>query len=91
MKNMRQIKCYDVVFQVITALTVQNMNLKAKFLQHESFFSFSLKCFDFNCTPRKDTTIYIVWNHLYSSKKFNFEENCLSSITFKEIMRFRNL
>ena len=57
LKNMLQIKSYDDMFQAIRALTVQNI-LKIrissqKFLQNESFFRFSLKCFDSNCTPKK--------------------------------------
>ena len=56
---MRQIKSYDDTFQAVRALTVQKI-LKIrissqKFLQNESFFSSSLKCFDLNCTPGKDT------------------------------------
>ena len=56
-------KSYDDMFQAIRALTVQKILniriLSKKFLQNESFFSFSLKCFDLNCTPRKGKTIYI--------------------------------
>ena len=52
LKNMRQIKSYDDMFQAIRALTVQKILkiriLSQKFLQNESFFSFSLKCFDLN-------------------------------------------
>ena len=74
LKNMRQIKSYDDMFPAIRALTVQKnskKNLKSKFLQNESFFSFSLKCLDLNCNPKKDTTIYIAWHHSYSSKHLN--------------------
>ena len=74
LKNMWQIKSYDDMFQAIKALTVRKILkiriVSKKFLQNESFFSFSLKCFDLNCTPRKDTTIYNVWHHSYSSKHF---------------------
>ena len=61
LKNMRQIKSYDDMFQAIRALTVEKILkiifLSKKFLQNESFLSFSLKCFDLSCTPGKDTTI----------------------------------
>ena len=72
--NMRQIKSYGDMFQTIRALTVQNILkiriLSQKFFQNESFLPFCLKCFDLNCTSRKDTTIYIAWHHWYSSKHF---------------------
>ena len=60
--------------------------LSKKFFQNESFYSFSLKCFDLNFTPSKDTLAmyiapYITKHHLYS---FYFEENCLSSIKFED-------
>ena len=55
LKNMRQIKCYDDMFQAMKALTVQKILkiriLSKKFLQNESFISFSLKYFDLNCPP----------------------------------------
>ena len=64
LKNMRQINSYDDMFQAIRALTVQRILkiriLSQKFLQNESFSSFSLKCFDLNCTPRIDTAIQLV-------------------------------
>ena len=67
LKNMPRIKSYDDMFQAVRALTVQKILkiriLSQKFLQNESFFSFSLKCFDLNCTPRKDRTIYLAWHH----------------------------
>ena len=48
-KNMQQIKSFDDIFQAIRALTIQKILkmriLSQKFLQNESFFSFSLKCF----------------------------------------------
>ena len=52
LKNTPQIKSYDDMFQAIRALTVQNI-LKIrissqKFLESESFSSFSPKCFDLN-------------------------------------------
>ena len=47
LKNMRQIKSYDDMFQAISALTVQKILkiriLSKKFLQNEGFFSFSLR------------------------------------------------
>ena len=63
------------MLQAIRALTVQKI-LKIrissqKFLQNESFFSFSLKYFDLNCALRKDTTIKSHGTyHSYSSKHF---------------------
>ena len=74
LKNMRQIKSYDDMIHAIRALSVQNILkiriLNRKFLQNESFFSFSVECFDLNCTQRKDRTIHIVWHHSYSSRRF---------------------
>ena len=74
LKNMRQIKSYDDIFQAIKGLTVQKLLkiiiLIQKLLQNKSFLSFSLKCFDLNCTPRKETAIYIAWQYSYSSKHF---------------------
>ena len=74
LKNMLQIKSYDGMFQAMSAMTVkknsQNKNLKSKLLQNKSFFSFSLKCLDLNCTPKKDTAIYIAWYYSYISKHF---------------------
>ena len=71
---MWQMKSYDDVFEVIKALTVQKILkiriLSQRFFQNERFFSFSLKYFGSNCTPRKDTTIYIACGHSYSSKHF---------------------
>ena len=50
LKNIRQIKSYNDMFQAIRALTAQKILkiriLSKKFLQNESFISFSLKCFD---------------------------------------------
>ena len=50
-------KSYHDMFQAIRALTVQKILkiriLSQKFFKNESFFSFSLKGFDLNCTPRK--------------------------------------
>ena len=71
---MRQIKSYADMFQAIRGVTIQKI-LKIrissqKFLQNESFLRFSLKRFDLNCIPRKDTTIKIAWHHSYSSKHF---------------------
>ena len=47
LKNMQQIKSYDELVQAIMALTVQKTLkisiIHKKFLQYESFFSFSLK------------------------------------------------
>ena len=67
-------KSYDGMSQTIRALTVQKLLktriLSQKFLQNESFFLFSLKWFDLDYTPRKDTAIYIAWYHWYSSKHF---------------------
>ena len=44
LKNMRQMRSYDDMFQAIRALTVQKILkirvLRQKFLQNESFFSF---------------------------------------------------
>ena len=78
LKNMRQIKSYGDMFQAIRALNVQTILkiriLSQQFLQSESFFSCSLKCFDLNCTPRKATTMYIAWHHSYSSKHFILKE-----------------
>ena len=75
LKNMRQIKSYDDMFQAIRALTVQKILkiriLSQKFFENESFFSFSVKCFDIKgIIPRKDTTIHIAWYHSYNSKHF---------------------
>ena len=71
-KNMRQIKSYDDMFQVIRALTVKKIrklrNLESEYFQNDSFFLFSLKCFGLDFTPRKDTTIHIPWHHSYISK-----------------------
>ena len=54
LKNMRQIKSYDDRFQAIRALTIEKILkigiLSQKFSQNESFFSFSFKCCDLNCT-----------------------------------------
>ena len=54
------IKSYDDMFQAIRALTVQKIFkikiLSQNFLQNETLFSFSVKCFDSKCTPRKNTT-----------------------------------
>ena len=74
LKNMGQIKSYADMFDAIRGLTVRKI-LKIrissqKLLKNESFFSFSLKRFDLNCIPRKDTTTKIAWHHLYSSKQF---------------------
>ena len=67
LKNMRQMKSYDEMFQAIKALTVhvilKTIILSEEFLQSESIFSFPLKCFDLNCTPRIDTTVYIAEHH----------------------------
>ena len=45
------------MFQSIRALTVQKILkmiiLSQKFLQNQSFFSFSLKRLELNCTPKK--------------------------------------
>ena len=64
LKNMRQIKSYDGMFQAIKALTAHKILkiriLSQKFLQNESFFSFYFKFFDLRCTSRIDTAIYIV-------------------------------
>ena len=49
---------------------------------------FSLNCFDSTCNSRIDTTIYNIQHHSYSSKLFFPEENCPSSVKFKEIMIF---
>ena len=92
---MQQMTSYDDMFQALRVLTVKKILkiriLSKKFLQNESFFSFSLKCFDFNCTPRKDTTIYNCMPSFVQLSTFHFEENCLSSIKFIEIIRFRKL
>ena len=73
-KNIRQIKSYADMFQATSGLTIQKI-LKIrissqKSFQNESFFSFSLKRFDLNYIPRKNTTIKIAWYHSYSSKHF---------------------
>ena len=73
-KNMRQMKSYADMFQAIKGFTVQKI-LKIrisskKFLQNESFFSFSLKRFDLNRIPRKDTSRKIALHYLYSSRHF---------------------
>ena len=56
-------------------LTVQKILkigiLSQNFLQNERF---PLKCFDLNCNPRKDITIYIAYHHSYSSKNFISKE-----------------
>ena len=62
------------MFQAMRGLTIKKI-LKIrissqKFLQNESSFSLSLKRFDLNCIPTKDTTIEIAWHHSYSSKHF---------------------
>ena len=75
-------KSYDGMFQAIRALTIQKILkiriLCHKFFQNEGLFLFSLKFFDLNCAPRKDTTIHIAWHHLYSSKHFVYKKiTCL--------------
>ena len=86
-------KLYDM-FQAIRALSVQKILkiriLRCKFLQNESFFSFSLKCFDFDCTPRKDTTMCITWHHSYSSKHCILKKVACVLLN-SEIMRLCNL
>ena len=67
----------------------QNKNIKSKFFQNESFFSFSLKCFDLNCIPRKNTIIDIAQHHSYSSKHSISKKIVCLLLKFKEIMRFR--
>ena len=95
LKNMGHIKSYDDMFQIIRALTVQKILkkriLSQKFLQNEIFPSFSLKCFDLQCTPRKDTTLYFRIPLFVKLQTFYFEENCLSFVKLKEIMKFRTL
>ena len=60
---MWQIKSYGDMFQAIRALTVQKILkiriFSPKLLQNGSCFSFAVKCFDSNYTPRKITFIYI--------------------------------
>ena len=67
LKNVRQIKSYADMFQAIRGLTVQKIRKirisGQKFLQNESFFFISLKRFDLNCMPRKDTTTTTAWHH----------------------------
>ena len=95
LKNMRQIKSYDDRFQAIRALTVQKV-LKIrissqKFLQNESFSCFLSDLNWFKLYSKKG------YSHIHriasfgQNETFHFEENCLSSIKFKEIMRFRKL
>ena len=71
---MWQIKSYNDMIQAIRALTIQKIFeiriVSQKFLQNETFFSFSLKYFDLNCIPRKDTKVYIECHHSYSPNHF---------------------
>ena len=71
LKNMRQVTSYADMFQAIRGLTILKIvkirMSTQKFSQNRSFFSFSLKCFDLNCIPRKDTTIKIAWHPSSSS------------------------
>ena len=70
----------------------QNKKLKSKIIAKGKLFLFSLKCLDFDCTPRKDATRYSV--HCMASfvqlLTFYFEENFLSSITEIEIGSYKD-
>ena len=80
------------MFQAIRALTViKILKTSKKFLQNESFNSFSLKCFDLSCTPTIDTIIYIAKHHHSSSSEIFSKENDQLSLRFIEIMRFHKL
>ena len=72
LKNMWQIRSYDDMFLAFNGFDHSKILkiriLSKKFLENEGFFSFSLKCFNLNCTPRIDTTTKIAWHHLYCSK-----------------------
>ena len=89
------------MFHAIKAFTVhktlETRSLSKKFFKNESFFLFSLKCFDLNSTPRIYTVIYIAEHHIHCRASlvkllplFSNKEG-IFSVKFIEIMRFPKL